>query len=142
MTTQTKKQDQAGERIKVLSNYIILSIHVVNRDYLAGASSKTYILRSALDTNLVALANKPDAELTAAGQADLDRLATRNKTVNAEDEETLAAASRAGVSILGWEVGGEGEGEWYNVMCVVLGLVLVNGRSVADRKSGFQIHAA
>ncbi|KAG9096919.1 hypothetical protein FRC06_008195 [Ceratobasidium sp. 370] len=98
----------------------------------AGASSKTYIVRSALDASLVALANKPDPEITAAGQADLDRLATRNNLVNADDEETIAAFSRAGTSILGWDVGGEGESDWYNIMCVILGLALVNGRSIAD----------
>ncbi|CEL57145.1 hypothetical protein RSOLAG1IB_08377 [Rhizoctonia solani AG-1 IB] len=98
----------------------------------AGASSKTYILRSALDPALVALANKPDADLSAAGDLDLERLNSKNKTVNPDEEETVAAASRAGTSILGWEVGGEGEGDWYSVMCILLGLILVNGRSVAD----------
>ncbi|KAG8785245.1 hypothetical protein FRC12_017811 [Ceratobasidium sp. 428] len=98
----------------------------------AGASSKTYIVRSALDASLIALANKPDPDITAAGQADLDRLATRNNLVNADDDEIIAAFSRAGTSILGWDLGGEGESDWYNIMCVVLGLVLVNGRSVAD----------
>ncbi|CAE6362470.1 unnamed protein product [Rhizoctonia solani] len=98
----------------------------------AGASSKTYIIRSALDPALVTLANKPDADLSAAGDLDLESLNSKNKTVNPDEEETVAAASRAGTSILGWEVGGEGEGDWYNVMCILLGLILVNGRSVAD----------
>ncbi|KDN36631.1 hypothetical protein RSAG8_10734, partial [Rhizoctonia solani AG-8 WAC10335] len=98
----------------------------------AGASSKTYILRSALDPALVALANKLDPDLNTAGDLDLERLSSKNKTVNPDEEETVAAASRAGTSILGWDVGGEGEGDWYNVMCIILGLILVNGRSVAD----------
>ncbi|CAE6444433.1 unnamed protein product [Rhizoctonia solani] len=98
----------------------------------AGASSKTYIVRSALDPTLVALANKPDADLSTAGDLDLERLNSKNKTVNPDEEETVAASSRAGTSILGWDVGGEGEGDWYNVMCVILGLILVNGRSVAE----------
>ncbi|CAE6476244.1 unnamed protein product [Rhizoctonia solani] len=98
----------------------------------AGASSKTYILRSALDPALVTLATKPDPDLGAAGDLDLERLNSKNKIVNPDEEETVAAASRAGSSILGWDVGGEGEGDWYNVMCIILGLILVNGRSVAD----------
>ncbi|CUA67326.1 hypothetical protein RSOLAG22IIIB_07363 [Rhizoctonia solani] len=98
----------------------------------AGASSKTYILRSALDQNLVALANKVDPDFSAVGDLDLERLNSKNKTVNPDEEETIAAASRAGTSILGWDVGGEGEGDWYNVMSIILGLILVNGRSVAD----------
>ncbi|GAB1522035.1 hypothetical protein RhiTH_005139 [Rhizoctonia solani] len=97
-----------------------------------GASSKTYIIRSALDPALVTLANKPDADLSAAGDLDLERLNSKNKTVNPDEEETVAAASRAGTSILGWDVGGEGEGDWYSVMSILLGLILVNGRSVAD----------
>ncbi|QRV81244.1 Melanoma-associated antigen G1 [Ceratobasidium sp. AG-Ba] len=96
------------------------------------ASSKTYIVRSALDPSLIAFANKPDPDITAAGQADLDRLATRNNLVNADDDEIIAAFSRAGTSILGWDLGGEGESDWYNIMCVILGLILVNGRSIAD----------
>lgn len=103
-------------------------------DHIAGPSSKTYVVRSALDPALIALANKLDPQLTAAGEADLERLSTRNKTVNPDEEETISAASRAGGSILGWDVGGEGEGEWYNIMCVILGLVLVNGRSIPDSK--------
>ncbi|KAF8752961.1 mage protein [Rhizoctonia solani] len=65
-----------------------------------GASSKTYIIRSALDPALVTLANKPDADLSAAGDLDLERLNSKNKTVNPDEEETVAAASRAGTSIL------------------------------------------
>ncbi|ELU40492.1 MAGE domain-containing protein [Rhizoctonia solani AG-1 IA] len=81
---------------------------------------------------LTACISSRNADLSAAGDLDLERLNSKNKTVNPDEEETVAAASRAGTSILGWDVGGEGEGDWYSVMSILLGLILVNGRSVAD----------
>jgi hypothetical protein len=81
------------------------------------ASSKQYILRSVLDPELIRVACTPDDEIRAQEEADAAIL----------DEDVPITGS-----IIAWQTSDQVAS--YGTLCVILSLILVNGKTIADCK--------
>ena len=92
----------------------------------APTGTKTYILRSVLDPQLIQLATVPDAEILEIEQEDA---AADEQHVKDDDGNTSAATG----AILAWQ-SGDSLGT-VGLLYVILSLILVNGRALADSMS-------
>ena len=86
---------------------------------------KTYILRSTLDPQLIKLAAVPDEDLLRLEEEEF----AVNPERNAEDEYPVPEPTGA---LIAWERGDQLQS--VGLLYVVLSLILVHGRSMADSK--------
>jgi hypothetical protein len=81
------------------------------------ASSKQYILRSVLDPELIRVACTPDDDIRTQEEADATML----------DEDVPITGS-----IIAWQTSDQVAS--YGTLCVILSLILVNGKTISDCK--------
>lgn len=102
------------DTIQHYQSYLILA---------APSGTKTYILRSVLELELVQIATARDQDILAIEQADREAL-----DLPADDDETVGSLSNG--SIIAWnnsdQLGSIG------ILYVILALILVEGRAIND----------